>query len=85
MKKQLSQLIDESIKLELNIADVYMFFYNTFPEDSDFWWEMALEEKGHANLIKSGRDTFLGKFPPKLLAPSVQTLNNSNNTTIMVT
>ncbi len=79
MKKQLSQLIDESIKLELNIADVYMFFYNTFPEDSDFWWKMTLEEKSHANLIKSGRDTFLGKFPPKLLAPSVQTLNNTNN------
>ncbi len=79
MKKQLSQLIDESIKLELNIADIYMVFYNTFFEDSDFWWKMTLEEKSHANLIKSGRDTFFGKFPPKLLAPSLQKLNNTND------
>jgi hypothetical protein len=79
MKKQLSQLIDESIKLELNIADIYMVFYNTFFEDSDFWWKMTLEEKSHANLIKSGRDTFLDQFPPKLLAPSLQKLNNTND------
>ncbi len=79
MKEQLSQLIDESIRLELNIADIYMVFYNTFPEDSDFWWQMTLEEKSHANLIKSGRDTFLDQFPHKLLAPSVQTLNKTNN------
>ena len=78
MKKKLSQLIDESIRLELNIADIYMVFYNTFPEDSDFWWKMTSEEKSHANLIKSGRDTFLDQFPPKLLAPSLQKLCNTN-------
>ena len=79
MKEQLSQLIEESIRLELNIADIYMVFYNTFPEDSDFWWKMTSEEKSHANLIKSGRDTFLDQFPPKLLAPSLQKLCNINN------
>lgn len=79
MNKNLSQLIEESIRLELNIADIYMFFYNTFPEDSDFWWQMTLEEQSHANLIKSGKDTFSGKFPSKLLAPSIQMLNNTNN------
>ncbi len=79
MKKQLSQLIEESIRLELNIADIYMVFYNTFPEDSDFWWKMTSEEKSHANLIKSGRDTFLDQFPSKLLAPSLQKLCNINN------
>ncbi len=79
MNKKLSQLIDESIKLELNVAEIYMVFYNTFPEDSGFWWKMALEEKSHANLIKSGRDTFLDQFPSKLLAPSVQMLYKTNN------
>ena len=79
MNKRLTQLIDESIRLELNVAEIYMDFCNTFPEDSDFWREMALEEEGHANLIKSGRDTFLDQFPPKLLAPSLQVLYNTNN------
>ena len=79
MGKKLLQLIEESIKLELSIADIYMVFYNTFPEDSDFWWKISLEEKGHANLIRSGRDTFLGKFPSKLLAPSLKELRNTND------
>ncbi len=79
MNEKLLQLIDETINIELKIADIYMVFYNTSPEDSDFWWQMSLEEKGHAHLIKSGRDTFLGKFPYKLLAPSVQTLKETNS------
>ena len=44
MNKKLSQLIDESIKLELNVAKIYMFFSDTFPEDSNFWWQLGLEE-----------------------------------------
>ena len=78
MHKKLLQLIDETIKLELNIADIYLVFRNTFPEDSDFWWKMSMEEKKHANLIKSGRDTFLDQFPTKLLAPTLQVLCNTS-------
>ena len=78
MNKKLLQLIEESIKLELNVADIYMAFYNTFSEDSDFWRQMVLEEKSHANLIKSGRDTFLDQFPPRLLTPSLQELCDTN-------
>jgi hypothetical protein len=36
MDKKLAQLIDESIKLELNVSKIYTFFCNTFPEDSEF-------------------------------------------------
>ncbi len=43
MNKKLSQLIDESIKLELNVAKIYMFSSETFSEDSDFWWQLGLE------------------------------------------
>ena len=76
MNKKLSQLIDESIQLELKVADIYTIFYNTFPEDSEFWRKLVLEEKDHADLIKSGKSTFLipNQFPSKLLVPSVQTL-----------
>ncbi len=44
MNKKLSQLIDELIELELNVAKIYMFFSDTFSEDSDFWWQLGLEE-----------------------------------------
>ncbi len=81
MDKKLSQLIDESIKLELNVSEIYMFFCNTFPEDSEFWQKLVLEEKNHADLIKSGKDRFLlpGQFPCELLVSSVQTLCKTNN------
>ena len=81
MDRKLSQLIDESIKLELNVSKIYMFFCNTFPEDSAFWRKLALEEENHADLIKSGKGTFLlpGQFPSELLVSSVQTLCETNN------
>jgi len=81
MDKKLAQLIDESIKLELNVSKIYMFFCNTFPEDSVFWRKLVLEEKNHADLIKSGKGTFLlpGQFPSKLLTPSMKILCKTNN------
>jgi hypothetical protein len=81
MDKKLAQLIDESIKLELNISKIYMFFCNTFSEDSEFWRKLALEEKNHADIIKNGKGRFLlpGQFPSELLVSSVQTLCKTKN------
>ena len=81
MDKKLAQLIDESIKLELNVAQIYIFFCNTFPEDSEFWQKLVLEEKNHADLIESGKGRFLlpDQFPSELLVSSVQTLCETNN------
>ncbi len=45
MEEKQSKLIDESIQVELNVAKIYMFFCDTFSEDLDFWWKLALEEK----------------------------------------
>ncbi|MHC4321762.1 MAG: hypothetical protein ACYST3_05750 [Planctomycetota bacterium] len=81
MKQTLEQLIDEFIKLELNVADVYKVFCNTFPEDSELWLRLIQEEEKHADLIQSMRSTFLlpRQFPPDLLASSRQTLDKTNN------
>ena len=81
MDEKLSKLIDELIKVELNVAKIYMFFSDTFSEDSDFWWQLALEEKDHAGLIKSGKGTSTMQpgFPNELLAPSVEMRYKANN------
>ena len=82
MNKKLSQIIDESIKLELNIAKIYKFFSDdTYPEDSDFWWKLGLEEEKHADLLASMRGTLLllHQFPSEFLAPSVEMLYETNN------
>ena len=81
MNKDLAALIDESIRLELLVADLYLLFQKLFLRDSDFWWKLAVEEKGHAALIRSGKALFgpLGEFPHGLLAPVLQQLIDINN------
>ena len=81
MNKELSQLFDEAIQLELNVAKLYETFYHAFPEDAHFWCELVLEEKNHAALLQSGKDTFApkGKFPIEMMPPSIQELKSVNS------
>lgn len=62
------QFLDESIQLELNVSDLYQLFYVKFPEDSEFWWQLSLEEVNHAALIRSINDLFL---PEKILPQGI--------------
>jgi hypothetical protein len=75
------QLIDESIKLELNVADLYTIFCKAFPGDYAFWSKLALEEEHHASLIRGARDAWLPgrEFPHELLAPKVDMLLETNS------
>lgn len=52
MPETLHKHLDESIKLELNLATLYTLFHDSFEEDEDFWWELAMEERGHASLLQ---------------------------------
>jgi hypothetical protein len=81
MTEELERIIDESIKLEQNVAALYNIFSVIFPEDSDFWRDLALEERNHASLIKEGKKSFLlrGEFPHELLAPKIEMLIRTNN------
>lgn len=76
---ELSELINESIRLELNVAELYRIF-SALEADHDFWWQLSLEEKSHATLIRSARDSFekRGKFPASLVAGSIDELRASN-------
>ncbi|GJQ58687.1 MAG: rubrerythrin family protein [Candidatus Scalindua sp. AMX11] len=76
MNTDLSKLVDESIRLELYVADIYMIFYKIFPEDSVFWWKLVLEEKHHAALIESIKNTV---FSNELFDTSFQVLLITNN------
>jgi len=80
MKQSLEQLIDESIRIELNVADIYKIFLNTFPEDFELWSKLVREEENHADLIGSMRSSFLlpNQFPSDLLASSIEMLEETN-------
>ena len=82
MDKNILRLIDESIKLERNIASLYMLFYGAFPEDLNFWWQLTLEESNHAALLESGRDYFIpadGLFPCQIISTNLESLTEINS------
>ena len=81
MYEKLPQLIDESIQLELNVAELYKIFDEAFPEDADFWSKLHMEEENHAALIRGVAETYdlsVG-FPSDMLDPSLQNLKNVNS------
>lgn len=81
MNENLLELIEEAIKLELNVAEIYLSFHHRFPEDAGFWWKIAIEEKNHAALLRNGKQHFLdaGMFPNELVGNSLEALINANN------
>lgn len=80
MGNEIIDILNESIKLELNVAELYMLFYEIFPEDSNFWWDLSLEEKNHASLLRSGLDFIKSSemFPREFLAPAIDKLHEIN-------
>jgi rubrerythrin len=86
MQQTLEQLIDESIELELNVAEVYTVFLNTFPEDYELWSRLVSEEEKHADLLQSMKSTFLlpHQFPSNLLVSSVKMLKQTNKRLISI-
>jgi ferritin len=80
MSATLQQHLEESIKLELNLARLYTIFNDIFPEDEDFWWQLAMEERGHAALLQQEKKQPqpLQFFPENLLAQNLQALLDAN-------
>jgi len=72
--------LEESIQLELNLAKLYTLFNDNFPEDEDFWWDLAMEERGHASLLQQEQTKPQQRefFPENLLANDLQSLIDNN-------
>jgi len=81
MNDHRQKIMEESIHLELNLADLYMVFFEQFPGDGQFWWKLAIEEKNHAALLKSIRDIFIevAGAPDDLFAVSLEELRKANS------
>jgi rubrerythrin len=80
MNEKLIRVLQESIELELKIAELYQLFHNVFPQDNEFWWNLILEEKNHAALLRTLKEVFLpiGKFPVRLLSTSLHEFQQTN-------
>ncbi|HCD36107.1 rubrerythrin family protein [Chlorobium phaeovibrioides] len=78
MTASLDQLLDASIQLELNLAKLYTLFNDLFEEDEEFWWQLSMEERGHAALLQQEKKDPSVVFPENLLAKDLLALNESN-------
>ena len=80
MSDDADSLVEESIKLELNIGDLYLLFYNLFPDDEEIWGRLTLEEKDHASILQISKEYFklADIFPTELFHSSLQNLKNMN-------
>lgn len=80
MAADLNKYVNEAIELELNVSDLYLLFYNLFPQDSNFWWNLAIEEKNHAALLKNLKELYrvYHEFPAEIMLSNVQDLENAN-------
>ncbi len=77
---KLEELINESIKLELNASNLYELFSNLLPNDTEFWKQLSCEETGHAQQIQAIKNSFIqnGSFPPELMADAIEVLKLDN-------
>lgn len=75
------KLLNEAIKLENNVAELYQLFSLSFDEDKNFWWQIVIEEKNHAALLRSGKESYIPAniFPKKILPKTIDDMAVVNN------
>ncbi len=80
-QKLAEETFEEGIRIEQNVAALYALFSSLLPDDADFWWQLHLEEKSHANLLRAARDSFTkrGRLPEGILPDSLEELKQANN------
>ncbi len=73
-------LFSQITEQEQLVSEIYMKFSELFPEDRDFWWRLAMEEKCHASIGKSIQEIFapMKIYPKEFLKESVEKLIKSN-------
>lgn len=52
------EIFEELIKLELNVADLYLLFSNNLENYKGFWYKLAIEEFNHASILKTALEFY---------------------------
>ena len=80
MEENFGMLIEEAIKLELYVSDLYLLFSRKFHEDAEFWWQIAIEEQNHAALLKTvlQMKSVDVEVPTEIVPPGLDQLVQSN-------
>lgn len=78
MDDTLEALLDEAIRHEQTVGQLYFEFFQVFPDDADLWWTLSVEENGHAGLLEAGRKIFGDEYGEEILPARVDTLADAN-------
>ena len=80
MDKHLGHIVEESVKLERNVGELYKVFSQTFDEDAPFWDRLCEEEENHAQLIEKvgGLDFLTNKIIPDMLSEKLNEIREAN-------
>ena len=80
MDLEVIHLLDEAISLEYHVSELYNLFSNSFEPDRYFWWQLAIEEKNHASLLKSGKELYkFNEIPLEIFPEKINQLKESIN------
>lgn len=84
MRDTLSDRIEACIAIEVTFAEIYHALSDMFPEERNFFRELASEEENHAAILAVGRGyEKAGKLPPEVVPDSIVpiqgTLDNALN------
>jgi rubrerythrin len=81
IKGDINRYFEEAIKIENNLAEIYLLFSKKFSDDRLFWWTLSFEEKNHAALIESEKLFYkVNAFPEELFSIDIEELININDT-----
>jgi len=78
MSDQTIRMLEKYSEHELKVSELYTLYSDLFPEDRSFWFNMALEEKNHASLIKSSTlYVKLGMLPKQMIYDCIENAENT--------
>ena len=80
MDKDITKILDESIRQELLVSDFYGLFETLSREGSDFWYKLSQEELNHSAILQAERDEFYsaGLLPGEFVLADSQALQDQN-------
>ncbi len=81
MENQYTDLFNEAIRVERNIASFYTLCATYYKDDQLFWQMLSEEEEHHAKILESGLELLLEQdlFPGAILDLDIKELKATND------
>jgi hypothetical protein len=78
MPVPVQEVVEEAIRYEHNLAELYNEFSSLFDQDTELWWGLSVSEKEHAMLLESGRALFRDEFARDTVPADLEAMRASN-------